>query len=184
MHSAADVLSLIAADQWMMAVLTTVRDLDLPDSWIGAGFVRGKVWDRLHGYDQATPLNDIDVLYFQPSDQSDASERAIGAQLQSVMPKEPWSAKNQARMHRRNGDAPYADTTDAIRHWLETPTCVAVQLRTNGELQLTAPFGVDDLLGLIIRPTPAGRHRAADYRARLESKAWLRNWPKTQAIWP
>jgi len=27
----------------------------------------------------------------------------------------PWSVHNQARMHERNGDAPYRNTEDAIR---------------------------------------------------------------------
>jgi len=34
------------------------------------------------------------------------------------MPDIRWSARNQARMHIRNGDPPYAGTTDALRHRL------------------------------------------------------------------
>ena len=52
----------------MMDVLRVVRQHQLPDSWVGAGFVRRKVWDNLHGFEEPTPLNDIDVLFFNPND--------------------------------------------------------------------------------------------------------------------
>jgi len=34
-----EILGAISADSWMMKVLATVSKLDLPDWWIGAGFV-------------------------------------------------------------------------------------------------------------------------------------------------
>ena len=91
-------------------MLRAVNRLGLPDCWTGAGFVRNLVWDRLHGYAEATPLNDIDVLYFDPSDRSRATERALEARLRRALPGQPWSVRNQARMHRRNADAPYRST--------------------------------------------------------------------------
>ena len=48
----------------MMEILTTVEKLQLPDSWICAGFIRSKVWDHLHEKEYRTPLADIDVIYF------------------------------------------------------------------------------------------------------------------------
>ncbi len=84
-----DILASITADPWMMAVLGAARDLGLPDCWIGAGFVRGKIWDHLHGFVRATPLEDIDVLYFQPEDTSQAAERVIEARLRRALPGQP-----------------------------------------------------------------------------------------------
>ncbi len=184
MQSEHDILALIAADPWMMAVLGAARRLEAPDCWIGAGFVRRKVWDHLHGLAQATPLDDVDLLYFQPRDTSRRAERALETRLHRLMPGQPWSAKNQARMHLRNGDRPYTGTIDAMRHWLETPTCVAVRLDREENLALAAPHGIADLLALTVRPTAAGRRRHAAYRERLANKQWLRNWPKTRVIWP
>ena len=70
--------------------------------------------------------------------------------------------KNQARMHLRNGDRPYRDCADALCHWAET--CTAVALRLVGErLELLAPLGVDDLLALKVR--------------RLREKNWTARWP-------
>ncbi len=176
-----DILALVAADAWMMAALTAVAGLGLPDAWIGAGFLRGAVWDRLHGFGSRTPLDDIDVVYFDPEACDPAAEAALERRLEARLPGLPWSVKNQARMHLRNGDAPYRDSADALAHWLETPTAVALRLNPGGDLELLAPLGTEDLLGLIVRPTPharAHKHRLAAYRERLESKNWPAKWPK------
>lgn len=160
-----------------MAALEAVRALDLPDGWIGGGFVRAPVWDSLHGYENPTPLDDIDVIYFDARQDSIAVDMHWERVLQSLLPGFPWSVHNQARMHVRNGDAPYRDTADALRHWLETPTAVAVRIGRGG-LELLAPFGIDDLIGLKLRPTPAGRQKLGQFRQRADSKGWLSRWPR------
>lgn len=174
---AAEITGWIRGDSHRMAMLRAVARLGLPDCWIGAGFVRNLVWDRLHGIARPTPLNDIDVLYFDPSDRSRATERALEARLRRAMPGEPWSVRNQARMHRRNKDAPYRSTCHALTFWAETPTAVAVGLH-GGRLRLIAPFGTCDLLALTVRPTPRFRHKMAIYRSRIAAKNWPALWPR------
>ncbi len=181
-----DILALVAADGWMMAALEAVAGLGLPDCWIGAGFLRGAVWDRLHGYAERTPLDDIDVVYFDPEARGPAAEAALERRLGEDLPGLPWEVKNQARMHLRNGDAPYGSSADALAHWLETPTAVALRLNDGGSPELLAPLGTEDLLGLVVRPTPHARmqeHRLAAYRARLEKKNWPAKWPKLRVVW-
>ncbi len=173
----AAILAWIRGDSRRMAVLRAVARLGLPDCWVGAGFVRNLVWDRLHGHGAATPLNDIDVLYFDPTHRSRSTEKALEARLRRAMPGEPWSVRNQARMHRRNGDAPYRCTAHALIFWAETPTAVAVGLQ-GGRLALIAPFGTRDLMELTIRPTPRFRHKMAIYRARVAGKDWPALWPR------
>ncbi|MDP6342818.1 MAG: nucleotidyltransferase family protein [Alphaproteobacteria bacterium] len=177
-----DILRLIADDPAMMAVLGVVRRQALPDWWIGAGFVRAKVWDYLHDFRQATELDDIDVLYHDSADTRRRAEADIEARLRATDGGQPWSVKNQARMHLRNGDRPYRDTTEAMAHWLETPTCVAVTLGADGELRLAAPYGLADLLDLTVRPTPSALRRPAEYRQRLRAKDWAGRWPRLRII--
>ncbi len=181
-----DILALVAGDAWMMAALTAVAGLGLPDAWIGAVFLRGAVWDRLHGHGSRTPLDDIDVIYFDPGAPDPAAEAALERRLGARLPGLPWSVKNQARMHLRNGDAPYGSCAEALAHWLETPTAVALRLNDGGDLELLAPLGTEDLLALVVRPTPHARaheHRLAAYRARLEKKNWPAKWPKLKVVW-
>jgi hypothetical protein len=177
---------LVAADAWMMAALGAVAGLGLPDAWIGAGFLRGAVWDRLHGYGSRTPLDDIDVVYFDPETLDPAAELALETRLGGLLPGLPWEVRNQARMHLRNGDAPYRSSADALAHWLETPTAVALRLNDGGDLELLAPLGTEDLLDLVVRPTPHARrheHRLAAYRERVTRKNWPAKWPKMRVIW-
>ncbi|NNG05728.1 MAG: nucleotidyltransferase family protein [Inquilinus sp.] len=181
MATIADVGRLILEDPERRRVLAAVARLRLPDCWIGAGVVRNPVWDRLHGYARPTPLADIDVLYFDPADRSRTAERQLEARLRRSLPGRLWSVRNQARMHRRNGDAPYRSTTDALRFWAETPTAIGVAL-VGHRLRLIAPFGIADLLGLTVRPTPRFRHKLAVYRRRLASKDWPALWPRLRVL--
>lgn len=167
---------LLADDAGLMAILRAVRDLGLPDWAVGAGAIRNRVWDRLHGLPEG-PLSDIDVLFFDAADTTPAGEQAAEAALAEAAPGLPWSVRNQARMHLHNGDAPYRDTADAVAHWLETPTAVALRLEEDDRLTLIAPHGMADLLAGRVRPTPRGRDKPGDYRARIAAKDWQRRWP-------
>jgi hypothetical protein len=176
LRTAADIAVFIVAEPWRRAVLDAVRRQRLPDWAVGAGFIRSAVWDALHGYTKPTPLSDVDVLFFDGGDISHERETAIEKALGEALPDIPWSVKNQARMHRHNGDAPYADTADALRSWLETPTAVAIRIGDDGAATLLAPFGVDDLLAMACRPTPRGRQRLSAYQSRLREKNWRARW--------
>jgi hypothetical protein len=181
-----DILALVAADAWMMGTLEVVAALGLPDAWIGAGFLRGAVWDRLHGYAEHTPPSDIDVIYHDPGNLDRAADEALERRLGGLLPGRPWSVRNQARMHLRNGDPPYGSSADALTHWLETPTAVAVRLGAAGGPALLAPLGTRDLFGLMVRPTRHARkhkHRLAAYRARMKKKNWPAKWPKLRVDW-
>ncbi|MEM1046011.1 MAG: nucleotidyltransferase family protein [Pseudomonadota bacterium] len=178
------VLTCIRNSPWHMQTLRAVRDVGLPDWAIGAGFVRNAVWDRLHGHATLTPLADVDGLFFDPEETDRSRELLVEKELGSALPDRPWSVRNQARMHSRNGDAPYASTLDAMRFWLETPTCVAVCLETDDRLRLLAPYGLEDLVTMRGRPTPTGIRKAGTYRARMREKDWPATWPKVVVFGP
>lgn len=168
-----------------MRVLALVRELGLPDCWVAAGFVRGSVWDHLHGRPPAAPDRtidldvDIDVIWHDPNDALPARDTALEALLRGRDGTLAWSVKNQARMHARNGDAPYASATDAMRHWPETATAVGVRLARDGTLDIAAPFGLDDLFGLVVRPTPRfTTDKYPLYLERLHTKDWQAAWPR------
>ena len=178
MRNAGDIVRLIEGHADMMRLLHAVQMQSLPDGWIGSGFVRDAVWDVLHDRPvDCSVLNDVDVVYFDRADASPARDRTIEAGLAARSPGVPWSVKNQARMHERNGVAPYADMTDAISRWPETATAIAARL-SNGRVELLAPHGVGDLLGLIVRPTPAFHERRDKVVQRVAAKNWRARWPE------
>ena len=67
-NSEEDIIRLVSEDEWMMDILRSAKSLNLPDWWVCAGFVRSKIWDVLHEFNDRTPLPDIDVIYFDESD--------------------------------------------------------------------------------------------------------------------
>lgn len=161
----------------MMSILRRVEALYLPDCWVGAGFVRNTIWDALHDRPWSPSYGDIDVVYFDAAHLAADRDARIEAELRAAQPDAPWSVKNQARMHGGNGDLPYADTADALRHWPETCTAVAARCTGSG-IELLAPFGVCDLVSLIVNPTPPFAYRIDAYRARVTQKNWAQRWPK------
>lgn len=173
--------TLIASDLARMRVLGLVRGLGLPDCWVAAGFVRGCVWDHVHGR-AASPLpQDIDVIWFDPAACAAARDAGLESALRSRDGTLAWSVKNQARMHERNGDAPYRSATDAMRYWPETATAVGVRLGPQGDIEVAAPFGLDDLFGLIVRPTRRfTTEKHSMYLERIRAKDWQRQWPNLQ----
>ena len=162
----------------MMHVLRIARDARLPDWMIGAGFVRNKIWDVLHEYFERTPLADVDLIYFDPKNKEETTERAIEQRLREKDATVPWSVKNQARMHVKNGDSPYSNSTDALSRWVETPTCVAVRLEDNDRLTLIAPHGIRDLVSLEVRMSPGYSRDPQHYTERVKTKRWEARWQK------
>lgn len=172
------VADIFRADPVRWHVLGLVEALGLPDCWIGAGFVRNAIWDHLHQRPPAQLISDVDVIWFDPSRADAWEDRRIEDNLRQAAPDISWSVKNQARMHRRNGDARYRSANDAMRHWPETATAVAARRYGEGQCAILAPHGLADLLDLRLRPTSSFRgKRHAIFDARVAAKKWLEIWP-------
>jgi hypothetical protein len=178
-----DVAALCRDDPRMRAALEAVAAHGPPGAWIGAGFLRNAVWDVLHGRrPDVAGLADLDVVFHDAANLDPSADMAWGARL-SVALTLPWSVTNQARMHGRNGHAPYANVADAIAHWPETATAVAARIES-GEVRLLAPHGWDDLLGMVVRPTPAFAARPEVVAHRVATKEWLARWPNLTVVHP
>uniref|UniRef100_UPI0039EFC926 nucleotidyltransferase family protein n=1 Tax=Bordetella sputigena TaxID=1416810 RepID=UPI0039EFC926 len=175
-------MGIIEADPHRRSALQVVRDLRLPDCWIGAGFVRTAVWDSLLGR-PADCRGDIDVIWFDSQRACPLRDVALQAQLSRAVPQLGWSVKNQSRMHERNGDGPYTSSFDAIKRWPETATAVAVRLNDNAGIEVLAPFGLQDLFEGIIRPTPRfACEKQHIFDQRYVEKGWLHRWPFLRVI--
>ncbi len=163
-----------------MQALRLAAEQDLPGWCIAAGFVRNLAWDKAHGYPHSTPLNDIDLIYFDDDDIAESRDRDIEKTLRRLSGL-PWSVKNQARMHARNGDAPYTSTADAMRYWVEVETAVGAWLDDSGAVASIAPFGVAPLFNLTITLNPQ-RPKPFALKKRIAEKGWLESWPRLRVI--
>ena len=178
---------MVSQSAWLMRALRAVRSVGLPDWVIGSGAIRNLVWDELHGFAQPTPLNDVDVAFFDPSDVTRGRDAAIERDLARLLPGVPWEVTNQAGVHlwyeAKFGHPIRALTSieDALAHWPETATSVGVSLAPDDSVRVIAPLGLDDLLGLVLRRNPA-QVSAEFFRERVASKRIRETWPKVVVV--
>lgn len=172
-------VEIIKNDAYMMEVLLDAAQLNLPDWWISAGFVRNKVWDIIHDYEE-TPLNDVDVIYYEPDLISVEREIEYDAQLNIINPNIPWASKNQTRMHKKNNFLPYKNSIDAVNKYPEMPTAICVTLR-EGNVILHYDYPFEELVEGIVKPTPFYDKDSKNhyiYQQRIIQKNWIKTWPK------
>lgn len=180
-----DVITLIQKDKWMMDLLKCAKSLNLPDWWICAGFVRSKIWDVLHDFDERTPLPDIDVIYYDQSNVEKGVEKKHEEALKRLLSTVPWSVKNQARMHITNNSSPYSSSVDAIAKFPETATALGVKLDEGDNVILTAPHGIQDVVNLIVKPTLyflESKDRMLMYEKRVKAKNWQATWRNIEVM--
>jgi hypothetical protein len=168
-------------------VLERARALDLPGWYVAAGAVYQTVWNGLTGRPPDAGIRDYDLPYHDPSDLSWEAEDAVirraaeafagtGAEVE---------ARNQARVHLWYEEKfgvycpPHASTEAAIATFPAVACCIGVRLEAGGRLRFHAPYGYDDLLGLIVRP-----NRVLAPREVYEAKAarWSREWPQLAVL--
>lgn len=173
----ADISRLVESDQWMMDVLRAAEKMDLPDWWIGGGFLRNKVWNAIEGNELSSDT-DVDLSYFDAKNVIPETDWSYDEQAALEYPFAQWQIRNQARMHYVNDLDPFESTVDAAAHWPETASCIAVKLQ-NGELKFLFCYGTDDLLNLIARPNPNFKTRKllGVFNDRVEKKQWRKVWP-------
>jgi hypothetical protein len=163
-------------------ILRRFDEIGLTDGWLVAGCVAQTVWNVAFEQDVATGIKDADIVYFDPSDLSAERETRHEQRLRSKFSHLPLKldVKNEARVHlwyeARFGYpiVPYSSCADAIASFPTTATAVGVRLN-NGEFECCAPFGLDDLFGLIVRPNKR-QITEAIYQAKL--MRWRSIWPR------
>ncbi|WP_434630795.1 nucleotidyltransferase family protein [Chromobacterium sp. CV08] len=180
--------ALVRATPWLMRALRAARQLGLADWCIGAGAVRGLVWDALHGFASCpSSLSDIDLVYFDAEDLSPDREAALQRRLASACPGLPWEVTNQAAVHLwfagHFGYAvePLPSLEAAVATWPEYATAVGVALNVDDSLRVIAPYGLDDLFGMVVRRNPA-RASADVYRQRVAQKRYRERWPQVTVV--
>ncbi|MCC5635419.1 nucleotidyltransferase family protein [Nostoc sp. CHAB 5844] len=170
-----------------MAALSAVRELALPSWCIGSGVIRNLVWDTLHRVSKASHLSDVDVAYFDPSDISMERDKKLQLLLSQQLPDVPWEITNQAGVHIwfesvfGHNVTPLSSLEEAIATWPEYTTAVGVTLEANNNIRVIAPFGLNDLFGIVVRRNPA-RVSVETYRKRIEQKQYMARWPMVTVI--
>jgi hypothetical protein len=161
-------------------------DVGLPDCRLAAGCLAQTVWNDAFGLPARHGISDIDLVYFDGGDLSTETEAGHAARIRALFADLGlWlDVKNEARVHLWYAEkfgitlAPYVSTEDAITTFPTTATAIGVQPRPDG-LHVFSPYGLSDLLGLIVRPNKKQITRPI-YDAKV--KKWLALWPDLHVV--
>ena len=177
--------SILAKSNIIAEILKKAPNLSLPNWYVGAGAIAQTVWNELHGYPLDQGIKDCDLVYFDKDISPETQNMYIqkGKELFASLPVEV-EVTNEARVHVWYKEEfgkdikPYTSTEDAINSWPTTATSVGVRY-SNGKFQVYAPYGLHDLLGMIVRP-----NKTLISRDVYEKKAnrWQKLWPKLEIL--
>ena len=183
-------IEILRASPRLMRVLSIARDLNLPDWRVVSGAVYQTVWNALTGREPDYGIKDYDLVYFDGADLSYEGEdvhirRAAAAYPPDLSPM--VEVRNQARVHlwfeARFGEpyAPLTYTDEALERFVSPAYGVGVRLEADGRLSIAAPFGLDDIFAMRLRPTP-GRSLASGWSN--VTRGVLARWPEVTVEGP
>ncbi len=147
----------------LMAVMAVARDLSPPDWLIFSGAIYQPVWNSLTGRDLEHGVRDYDLAYFDSADISYEAEDEVIRRVAAAMPpalSPKVEVRNQARVHlwfEAHFGEPYEPlgcTADALERFAAPTFAVGARLEAEGEMTIVAPFGLDDLFAMTVRPNP------------------------------
>jgi hypothetical protein len=173
---------IVRADPGLMHVLTTVRGLGLNDWRVFSGAVYQSVWNAVTGRPVGYGRKDFDLGYFDPDTSWDAEDlviKRVAAALDEPFRSEV-EVRNQARVHLwfpdRFGE-PYealTGTDEALARFVAPAFAVGVRLERDDTISIAAPFGLEDVFSLTLRPNPD----------RPRAKGWDKVVTSARARWP
>ena len=174
---------ILRASPRLMRTLAIARDLGLPDWRIVSGAVYQTVWNSLTGREPDYGVKDYDLFYFDPEDISYEAEdvhiqRAAASYPADLAPL--VEVRNQARVHlwfeAHFGEpyAPLSRTDEALARFVAPAFAIGVRLEADDRLDIAAPFGLEDVFAMRLRPNPL----------RGMAVGWSKVTASAQARWP
>lgn len=165
----------------MVRALELARELDLPDWLMVSGSVYQRVWNHLTGRDLDYGVKDYDLAYFDEDTSYEAEDVHIKRAAAFPAPfSEMFEVRNQARVHiwfeGHFGEpyAPLSSSAEALSRFVAPCYGVGVRLEKDDRLTIAAPFGLDDLFSMTIRPNPN----------RPLAKGWAKTTASARGRWP
>ena len=162
-------------------ILRRFDEIALLECWLAAGAVAQTVWNLSARYPPAQGIKDADIVYFDAADLSVEAETAHEERLRRVFAHLPikLDVKNEARVHLWYEGvfgypiSPYPSTEAAIATFPTTATSIGVRRRA-GIFEYCAPFGLDDLFNLVVRPN---KIQVTETIFEAKIARWRGEWP-------
>jgi hypothetical protein len=157
-------VAMVREEPVLMEVLAGIAEL--PEGLLVAGALYNMVWNRLTGRAPLAGVADIDVFYFDPSDLSYEAEDVVIRRLAARFAHLPLpvQVRNQARVHlwfEQKFGAPFTplgSAAEMLGRYASKTHAVGARL-VGGEIELVAPFGLDDIFSFRVVPNYALANR-------------------------
>jgi hypothetical protein len=171
----------------LMTVMETARALELPDWLVFSGAVYQPVVNHLTGRPLDYGLKDYDLGYFDASDISyEAEDMVIRRAAAAFDPplRELVEVRNQARVHvwfeGKFGEAygPLSCSAEALERFTSSTFAIGARLEGDDRMTIVAPFGLEDLFTLRLRPNPVRKTNGF----RRTAEAARRRWPELEIV--
>jgi uncharacterized protein len=174
--------NIVRSSPILSTVLQRWSSISLPDCWLSGSVIAQTAWNYTLNLPCHHGLADIDLVYFDADDLSAETEMYQSARVRDLLSDVPiWiDAKNEARVHLWYESkfgcpiAPYTSAAHAIATFPTTAGAVGIRPAASG-LSIFAPFGLSDLLGLIVRPNKTQITQAIYER---KTARWRPLWPQ------
>ncbi|MGN7943148.1 nucleotidyltransferase family protein [Virgibacillus sp. 6R] len=178
----------ISKSEPLTRVLQVLKKLNLPfDYYVGAGCITNTIWNEKSGYALDYGISDIDIVYYDSGDMTSERENELKFELITQLGDLQFKldVKNQARVHlwyeSKYGFPikPYLSLEAAIDSWPTTATAIGVRMEKNDLFSIYAPYQLDDLFSLVVRP-----NKRMVTKEIFENKAskWKEKWPNLEII--
>jgi hypothetical protein len=179
-------LQILEKNKSVQSILERASELKMPNWYLGAGGIVQTVWNVGHGFNSENGIKDYDLVYYDANDISYEAEDAFIQRGKEIFKDIPIlvEIRNQARVHlwyEKHFGKPidqYESLELAISTWPTTATSIGVK-KENGQFQMYAPFGLDDLLGMVVRANKA-QITEKIYQDKVDR--WIKIWPNLKVI--
>ena len=178
--------AMLLQNKTLQVLLDRAGELGMSNWYVGAGCISQTVWNSLHGFDPEHAIKDYDLVYYDGGDISYEAEDKIIQQAKDVFKDIGVHIDiiNEARVHlwieQKLGYSidQYKNVEEAISTWPTTITCVGIN-RMHGVTKVFAPFGLDDVFNMVIRPNKYFSKKEI-YDSKVEK--WTKIWPKLTVV--
>jgi hypothetical protein len=176
---------ILAESEQISRVLAAAEVVNPPNWYLGAGCVTQPVWNKLHDFHIDANIKDCDLVYYDPDTSKEKEEefaKKIKEEIGTISLE--IDVVNEARVHLWYEEEfglkipQYQSVEDGVNSWPTTITSIAVAKR-QGKFEVYAPFGLNDLFGLILRP-----NKTMVTKEMYEKKVakWTKIWPKLKVV--
>ncbi len=182
-------LQMLKKNKSVQFILEHAKELNMPNWYLGSGGIVQTVWNIKHGFDPEYGIKDYDLVYYDANNTSSEAQDVFIEKGKELFKKIPVLVEivNEARVYlwyRKEFGYPtdqeqYKSVEDAISVWPTTATAIGVRKNADGKFQVYAPFGLDDLMNMIVK---ANKPRITEKVYQDKVDRWTKVWPNLKVI--